>query len=92
MFIGSWEQPSAVWSSFVLSIFFKMEIIVCFMMYLINNWWSDYDFRFELDMLLESVNATAKRVEELLDSMNAHTYKIESSFSIEDHLSGIVCF
>lgn len=41
-------------------------------------------------MLLESVNSTAKRVEELLDVMNAHTYKFEASFCIEDHLTGIV--
>ncbi|KAH6815664.1 hypothetical protein C2S51_020484 [Perilla frutescens var. frutescens] len=47
------------------------------------------DDRFELDMLLESVNATSKRVEELLDSMDAHTNKLESSFCIEDHLSAL---
>ncbi|XP_057774746.1 paired amphipathic helix protein Sin3-like 3 isoform X2 [Salvia miltiorrhiza] len=47
------------------------------------------DDRFELDMLLESVNSTANRVEELLDSMNAHTNKMESSVCIEDHLSAI---
>lgn len=46
-----------------------------------------YDSRFELDMLLESVNATTKRVEELLDSMNSHTIDTESSFHIEDHLT-----
>ncbi|PIN18039.1 Histone deacetylase complex, SIN3 component [Handroanthus impetiginosus] len=46
------------------------------------------DDRFELDMLLESVNATAKRVEELLDNMNA-TNKTESSFYIEDHLTAL---
>ncbi|KAK6160077.1 hypothetical protein DH2020_003458 [Rehmannia glutinosa] len=45
------------------------------------------DDRFELDMLLESVNATAKRVEELLDRMNAHTNKPDSSLFIEDHLT-----
>ncbi|KAI3467443.1 hypothetical protein Pfo_024106 [Paulownia fortunei] len=47
------------------------------------------DDRFELDMLLESVNATAKRVEELLDRMNAHTNKTDSSFCIEDHLTAL---
>ncbi|KAL0385641.1 UNVERIFIED_CONTAM: Paired amphipathic helix protein Sin3-like 3 [Sesamum radiatum] len=47
------------------------------------------DDRFELDMLLESVNATAKRVEELLDSMNAHTNKTDSPFCIEDHLTAL---
>ncbi|XP_042020797.1 paired amphipathic helix protein Sin3-like 3 isoform X2 [Salvia splendens] len=47
------------------------------------------DDRFELDMLLESVNATTKRVEELLDSMNSHTDKTESSFQIDDHLTAV---
>ncbi|XP_042052959.1 paired amphipathic helix protein Sin3-like 5 isoform X2 [Salvia splendens] len=47
------------------------------------------DDRFELDMLLDSVNATAKRVEELLDNMNAHTNKMESSVCIENRLSAI---
>ncbi|KAL1539386.1 paired amphipathic helix protein Sin3-like 3 isoform X1 [Salvia divinorum] len=47
------------------------------------------DDRFELDMLLESVNATTKRVEELLDSMNSHTDKTESSFHIDDHLTAV---
>ncbi|GER32296.1 paired amphipathic helix protein Sin3-like 4 [Striga asiatica] len=36
------------------------------------------DDRFELDMLLESVNATVKHVEELLDRMNAHTTKADT--------------
>lgn len=43
-------------------------------------------------MLLESVNATTKRAEELLDKINAHTSKIESSISIEGQLSGIAFF
>ncbi|KAH6763178.1 hypothetical protein C2S52_020611 [Perilla frutescens var. hirtella] len=47
------------------------------------------DDRFELDMLLESVNATTKRVEELLDSMNDHTNKTGSLFRIEDHLTAV---
>ncbi|KAL9149445.1 hypothetical protein ABFS82_12G110600 [Erythranthe guttata] len=47
------------------------------------------DDRFELDMLLESVNATAKRVEEILDRMNAHTNNKDSSFCIEDHLTAL---
>ncbi|XP_042006838.1 paired amphipathic helix protein Sin3-like 3 isoform X1 [Salvia splendens] len=47
------------------------------------------DDRFELDMLLESVNATTKRVEELLDSMNYHTDKIGSSSHIGDHLTAV---
>lgn len=40
-------------------------------------------------MLLESVNATTKRVEELLDSMNSHSDKTDSSFHIDDHLTGM---
>lgn len=40
-------------------------------------------------MLLGSVNATAQRVEKLLDSFNAHADKAESSFNIEDHLTGM---
>ncbi|CAA0834734.1 Paired amphipathic helix protein Sin3-like 4 [Striga hermonthica] len=47
------------------------------------------DDRFELDMLLESVNATVKHVEELLDRMNAHTTKADSSFNIEECLSAL---
>ncbi|KAL1556710.1 paired amphipathic helix protein Sin3-like 3 isoform X1 [Salvia divinorum] len=47
------------------------------------------DDRFELDMLLESVNATTKRVEELLDSMNSHTDKTESSSHIDGHLTAV---
>ncbi|KAK4481866.1 hypothetical protein RD792_012777 [Penstemon davidsonii] len=47
------------------------------------------DDRFELDMLLESVNATTNRVEELLDSIDVHTNKIDSSFHIEDHLTAL---
>lgn len=51
-----------------------------------------YDSRFELDLLLESVKSTAKRVEELIDNMNARAINTESSFCIEDHLTGIVSF
>ncbi|PKU86623.1 paired amphipathic helix protein Sin3-like 4 isoform X1 [Dendrobium catenatum] len=47
------------------------------------------DDRFELDMLLESVNATAKRVEELLEKIQDNTIKPESPFRIEDHFSSL---
>lgn len=47
------------------------------------------DDRFELDMLLESVNATTKRVEELLEKMQDNTIKPESPFRIEDHFSSL---
>ncbi|XP_024995556.1 paired amphipathic helix protein Sin3-like 3 isoform X2 [Cynara cardunculus var. scolymus] len=42
------------------------------------------DDRFELDMLLESVNVTAKRVEELLDRINDNSIKTDSVVHIED--------
>ncbi|KAL6567760.1 hypothetical protein OROGR_001428 [Orobanche gracilis] len=47
------------------------------------------DDRFELDMLLESVNTTVKRVEEFLDRMNAHTHKPDTAFCIEEHLTAL---
>ncbi|GMP58130.1 hypothetical protein CsSME_00021912 [Camellia sinensis var. sinensis] len=47
------------------------------------------DDRFELDMLLESVNATTKRVEELLDRINDNTIKADSSIRIEDHFTAL---
>ncbi|KAI3502431.1 hypothetical protein L1887_30500 [Cichorium endivia] len=42
------------------------------------------DDRFELDMLLESVNVTAKRVEELLDRINDNSNKTDNVVHIED--------
>ncbi|XP_052196269.1 paired amphipathic helix protein Sin3-like 2 isoform X2 [Diospyros lotus] len=47
------------------------------------------DDRFELDMLLESVSSTAKRAEELLNSLNDNTITPESPFQIEDHLTAL---
>ncbi|KAL2543109.1 Paired amphipathic helix protein Sin3-like 4 [Abeliophyllum distichum] len=47
------------------------------------------DDRFELDMLLESVNVTVKRVEELLDKINDNTIKTDSLIRIEDHLTAL---
>lgn len=47
------------------------------------------DDRFELDMLLESVNATTKRVEELLEKIHDGTFKPESQIRIEDHFSAL---
>ena len=46
------------------------------------------DVRFELDMLLESVNVTTKRVEELLDKINNNSIKTESTIRIEEHFTG----
>ncbi|XP_076924654.1 paired amphipathic helix protein Sin3-like 4 [Bidens hawaiensis] len=42
------------------------------------------DDRFELDMLVESVNVTAKRVEELLDRINDNSGKTDNAVNIED--------
>ncbi|CAF1836848.1 unnamed protein product [Brassica napus] len=44
------------------------------------------DDRFELDMLLESVNAAIKRVETLLEKINNDT--VSTPICIKDHLSG----
>ncbi|URD83876.1 Paired amphipathic helix protein [Musa troglodytarum] len=44
------------------------------------------DDRFELDMLLESVNATTKLVEDLLEMMQ-DPVKSENPFRVEDHLT-----
>ncbi|KAI3824945.1 hypothetical protein L1987_06418 [Smallanthus sonchifolius] len=42
------------------------------------------DDRFELDMLVESVNVTAKRVEELLDRINDNSGKTDNAVHFED--------
>ncbi|KAL1828774.1 paired amphipathic helix protein Sin3-like 3 isoform X2 [Daucus carota subsp. sativus] len=47
------------------------------------------DDRFELDMLLESVNVTTKRVEELLDRINDNSIKTDSLIHIEDHFTAL---
>ncbi|KAK1280748.1 Paired amphipathic helix protein Sin3-like 4 [Acorus gramineus] len=47
------------------------------------------DDRFEMDMLLESVNATTKRVEELLEKMQNSTIKVENPFKLEDHFTAL---
>lgn len=39
-------------------------------------------------MLLESVNVTTKRVEELLEKINNNTIKTESPIRIEEHFTG----
>lgn len=46
-------------------------------------------FRFELDMLLESVSSTAKRAEELLNSINENKINLETPNHIEDHFTGL---
>ncbi|KAK9038348.1 hypothetical protein V6N11_023224 [Hibiscus sabdariffa] len=45
------------------------------------------DDRFELDMLLESVSSTAKRVEDLLNSINENKINMVSPFRAEEHLT-----
>ncbi|XP_009765634.1 paired amphipathic helix protein Sin3-like 3 isoform X1 [Nicotiana sylvestris] len=47
------------------------------------------DDRFELDMLLESVNATTKRVEELLNKINDNTIASDSHIRIEEHFTAL---
>ncbi|KAL9240901.1 hypothetical protein vseg_015069 [Gypsophila vaccaria] len=47
------------------------------------------DDRFELDMLLESVNVTIKRVEELLEKINDSKSKAESPIRIDEHFNAI---
>ncbi|KAI9111373.1 hypothetical protein K1719_017063 [Acacia pycnantha] len=47
------------------------------------------DDRFELDMLLESVNVTTKRVEELLEKINNNIIKSDSPIRLEDHLTAL---
>lgn len=47
------------------------------------------DFRFELDMLLESVSSTAKRAEELLNNINENKISLETPNHIEDHFTGL---
>ncbi|KAK6931145.1 Histone deacetylase interacting domain [Dillenia turbinata] len=47
------------------------------------------DDRFELDMLLESVNVTTKRVEELLDKINNNTIRTDIPIRIEEHLTAL---
>lgn len=47
------------------------------------------DDRFELDMLLESVNATTRRVEELLNKINDNTIPSDSHIRIEEHFTAL---
>ncbi|XP_022776020.1 paired amphipathic helix protein Sin3-like 4 isoform X2 [Durio zibethinus] len=47
------------------------------------------DDRFELDMLVESVNVTTKRVEELLEKINNNTIKIYSPIRMEEHFTAL---
>ena len=45
--------------------------------------------RFELDMLLESVSSTAKRAEDLLNSINENKINMDSPVGVEDHFTGL---
>ncbi|GAB4827456.1 hypothetical protein Ancab_034340 [Ancistrocladus abbreviatus] len=47
------------------------------------------DDRFELDMLLESVSSTAKRAEDLLNSINNNTINVDSPFCTEDYFTAL---
>lgn len=48
-----------------------------------------FKYRFELDMLLESVSSAAKRVEELSNSINENNVNVETPFNTEDHFTGL---
>ncbi|PPS02262.1 hypothetical protein GOBAR_AA18401 [Gossypium barbadense] len=45
------------------------------------------DDRFELDMLLESVSSTAKRVEDLLNSINENKINMDSPIRVEEYFT-----
>ncbi|KAJ4874710.1 Paired amphipathic helix protein Sin3-like 4 [Raphanus sativus] len=47
------------------------------------------DDRFELDMLLESVNSATNRVEELLAKISSNELKTDTPICIEDHLTAL---
>ncbi|XP_060214426.1 paired amphipathic helix protein Sin3-like 4 isoform X1 [Lycium barbarum] len=47
------------------------------------------DDRFELDMLLESVNTTTRRVEELLNKINDNTIASDSHIRIEEYFTAL---
>ncbi|KAL8114658.1 hypothetical protein AgCh_021500 [Apium graveolens] len=47
------------------------------------------DDRFELDMLLESVSSTVKRIEELLININNKSVNLDTHFRIEDHFTAL---
>ncbi|KAI4385181.1 hypothetical protein MLD38_003236 [Melastoma candidum] len=47
------------------------------------------DDRFELDMLLESINVTTKRVEELLDEINSNKIESDIAVQIEQHFTAL---
>jgi paired amphipathic helix protein Sin3a len=47
----------------------------------------EMSFRFELDMLLESVNVAIKRVEELIEKMQDNSIKPDSRICIDEHLT-----
>ncbi|KAL9246447.1 hypothetical protein vseg_019981 [Gypsophila vaccaria] len=47
------------------------------------------DDRFELDMLLEAINVTIKRVEEVLEKISKNSFRVETPIRIEDHFTAI---
>jgi len=46
-------------------------------------------FRFELDMLLESVSSTFKRAEELLNNISESLHNMETPFHVENYFTGL---
>ncbi|KAI3975881.1 hypothetical protein MKX01_030726 [Papaver californicum] len=47
------------------------------------------DYRFDLDVLIGSVDSTTKRVEELVGKIQDNTIKPETRIQIEDHLTAV---
>lgn len=70
----------------LLDVFILILIILkVFWLWFTDKQWCWFVYvRFELDMLIESVNVTAKRVEELLDRINDNSNKTDNVVHIED--------
>lgn len=64
------------------------DVLIWILSFLTALWFLCW-FRFELDMLLESVSSTAKRVEELLNSINENKINFDSTIRVEDHFAGL---
>lgn len=71
----------------ILSLLHYQSLEKDFHLWLCSNYLIVF-LRFELDMLLESVNVTTKRVEELLEKINNNTIKTESPIRVEEYFTG----
>ncbi|GJW22465.1 paired amphipathic helix protein Sin3-like protein 2 isoform X3 [Tanacetum coccineum] len=84
-FVGiTWQELVFAWPLCIASLY----VLVCANMETIKEW-LDVEKRFELDMLLESVNSALKRVEELLNGINNRSVSSEGSIRVEDHFSAL---